>query len=512
MFSSPTKKKGNGSAPLSPKERTAMFERLYKTETASTAGKRVDSDWKTEYANGGQRMNVYGFPVSPPKPDLPTIRGNQYTYYKNKPSRSVSPKAADRRPKSPTRRPRPPSPTKQQRPPSPTKKKTVVNKKTRPKPVMNSSPKSIKYPPNVMELFDSADNNGNGLLSLAEIDKVIVAAYPNINHKAALMRSYKSADTNNDGFIRRNEWPSFVQFVVYYNNLWAVFNYADADSDKRITVEELEAANLNLPQDMTAQQVFDEMDTNHGGYVLFEEACLWMAKRKREVEDEEEAPEQSVDAKDVLGDLLDDNDKNVPRRVSESPAFPDPGEEKAQIPPPEKESTKASTEGASVVGATSNSNKIPTKEKLQELWSRLDGNGNNMLSLAELDKGVMEVYPQWDDKPALMRAYKASDQNGDGFVRKSEFRYFFALLQSYHELWKLFDMLDGGDAQTDDDTKDDRRLTLEELQAGWPLLRDSPLVPTTSPEEIYAAMDTNGGGYILFDEFCQYVAKEFSSK
>ena len=40
---------------------------------------------------------------------------------------------------------------------------------------------------------------------------------------------------------------------------------------------------------------------------------------------------------------------------------------------------------------------------------RMDCSGsNNGLSLAEIDKAVVELFPRYDHKPALMRAYKAA--------------------------------------------------------------------------------------------------------
>merc|ERR1719379_886875 len=64
--------------------------------------------------------------------------------------------------------------------------------------------------------------------------------------------------------------------------------------------------------------------------------------------------------------------------------------------------------------------------KLHKLWERLDFNGNNIVSLAEIDKLAVEKYPLLNHKPALMRAYKATikspDANGDDWVNKKEFK------------------------------------------------------------------------------------------
>ena len=61
----------------------------------------------------------------------------------------------------------------------------------------------------------------------------------------------------------------------------------------------------------------------------------------------------------------------------------------------------------------------PTKAEREALFKRMDYNGNGALSLAEIDKAVLELYPGFDNKPALMRAYKAADVSADGFVRCS---------------------------------------------------------------------------------------------
>jgi hypothetical protein len=55
---------------------------------------------------------------------------------------------------------------------------------------------------------------------------------------------------------------------------------------------------------------------------------------------------------------------------------------------------------------------IPSKKARSELFDRMDYNGNGALSLAEIDKAVVELYPTFNNKPVLMRAYKAADYNG----------------------------------------------------------------------------------------------------
>jgi hypothetical protein len=70
------------------------------------------------------------------------------------------------------------------------------------------------------KLFHEIDVNGNGGLSLAEIDKAVVSGQigqamhcPDFNHKPALMRAYKAADTDGDAFIERREFFKLLKYA-----------------------------------------------------------------------------------------------------------------------------------------------------------------------------------------------------------------------------------------------------------------------------------------------------------
>ena len=62
---------------------------------------------------------------------------------------------------------------------------------------------------------------------------------------------------------------------------------------------------------------------------------------------------------------------------------------------------------------------VPAREELHKLWERFDYNGNGLLSLAEIDKLVREEYPQYDDKQALLRAYKLRTRTGPASSRRT---------------------------------------------------------------------------------------------
>lgn len=55
------------------------------------------------------------------------------------------------------------------------------------------------------------------------------------------------------------------------------------------------------------------------------------------------------------------------------------------------------------------------------------------------------------------------------------------------------------------DANSDRRLTLEEFKEGYTTAFGAAAVDL---ETVFRSLDLNGGGYILFDEFCLYLADE----
>ena len=139
---------------------------------------------------------------------------------------------------------------------------------------------------------------------------------------------------------------------------------------------------------------------------------------------------------------------------------------------------------------------MPDREQRTAIFSRMDNNGSGSLSLAEIDKAVAELWPQFDHKKALMRAYTAADVNGDGFIRRREFRLLLKYIIYFNELWEKFDAID---------TNHDHRLDLAEFSAGAGLL--GIRLSGAEAEAEFFEMDADGGGMALFDEFCTWAAK-----
>ena len=69
-------------------------------------------------------------------------------------------------------------------------------------------------------LFERVAANGNGALSLAEIDKAVVDLWPQFTNRPALVRAYHSADKSPDGLITQSEFGTVLMYALYFNALW----------------------------------------------------------------------------------------------------------------------------------------------------------------------------------------------------------------------------------------------------------------------------------------------------
>eukprot|EP01043_Picozoa_sp_COSAG02_P045610 COSAG02_NODE_4190_length_5645_cov_5.686801_5_plen_736_part_00 len=143
----------------------------------------------------------------------------------------------------------------------------------------------------------------------------------------------------------------------------------------------------------------------------------------------------------------------------------------------------------------------PTAEACDELFRRIDGNGNHVLSLAEVDLAVATLYPDCDHKPALMRAYKAADVSGNGFIDRDEFSQLLHYLVYFNNLWDEFEAMD---------VSHDRRITVESFVNGCDAV-GLKLSPAEAAAE-FKEMDLDGSGVVLFEEFCTFCAQKHFDK
>ncbi|KAJ3163441.1 hypothetical protein HDU86_000020 [Geranomyces michiganensis] len=135
---------------------------------------------------------------------------------------------------------------------------------------------------NADEVFKTFDYNGNGILSLAEIDRAVIQCFPQYaNEKPVLMRAYKAADASKDGFVDKREFAKLIDYMKLYDGFYKKFAKLDKDGDHRVDFAEFQKgfAEVGL-ESSSARQLFDEIDKNKGGYILFDEFCGALASRQ----------------------------------------------------------------------------------------------------------------------------------------------------------------------------------------------------------------------------------------
>lgn len=159
---------------------------------------------------------------------------------------------------------------------------------------------------------------------------------------------------------------------------------------------------------------------------------------------------------------------------------------------------------------TSLNAKLPTgkspeaKAERKKMFHDFDPNGNGILSLAEVEKGVRDVLQidaLFDAKPAIMRAFQIAKgskkskrgKTGDDYIELREFKFFLLSLRQYFEYHEAFCRVDADN---------DKRISLIEFKNNQQKIE--VWVGKIDAEEEFKKIDTNNGGHILFDEFCKW--------
>jgi hypothetical protein len=140
--------------------------------------------------------------------------------------------------------------------------------------------------------------------------------------------------------------------------------------------------------------------------------------------------------------------------------------------------------------------------ELVKLWQRMDAGGNDRCTLFEIETLMAgKKYTLLNNKPALIRAYKQSclgdDGDGDAFVEPPEFPSLLINLFYFNKLYQCFDAVDADH---------DRRMDEAEFIAGLKSL--GLRLNEADAKAEFAAMDSNNGGVVQFDEFCIWYTKK----
>ena len=369
-------------------------------------------------------------------------------------------------------------------------------------------------PEKLKALWSELDVNGNGMVSLAELDKLIVddiekkggERFAGMDNKPALLRTYYATCSGGyeDDYIEKHEFRAMLRNLFFFTKLWKVFEAADASErykDRRITLPEFVAfcASNTLGVTATADQaadMFHDADLNDGGMLLFDEFCKFVADKLVPMSKHDadyaamEQPSTDVGGGQEACESCDVIAKNPKRKGKwgsknkrRDKRF---GTSKSKL---QREAKRFNACVADFAEMQLN------KKVLANAWSGLDYNGNGMVSLAEIDKWVLERWPVLNSKPALLNAYQDACAGGDGdaFVQKHEFRDLLGHLVAYARVWDLF---------YEFDTSGDRRLDLSEFARGCAALGID--LPTKALIKEFDRIDENDGGMILFKEFARF--------
>ncbi|KAL2611349.1 hypothetical protein R1flu_023041 [Riccia fluitans] len=142
------------------------------------------------------------------------------------------------------------------------------------------------------KLFSEFDPNGNGFLSLAEVDRGICDVLQLeglFNCKPAILRAFqaskgvaKSNSKLGDDYVERSEFRLLMVYLRQYFELYEMFKKLDTSHDRRVDLDEFKAA-LPLLESWgvkisDAEAEFEKIDANSGGSILFDEFADWALK------------------------------------------------------------------------------------------------------------------------------------------------------------------------------------------------------------------------------------------
>jgi len=143
--------------------------------------------------------------------------------------------------------------------------------------------------------------NGNGHLSLAEVDRGIQAVLnckELFDVKPVILRAFNAAKNLNGtqtgpmaDFIQYIEFRAVLSFLRQYFEYWVMFDRIDTSRDHRIDFNEFERALAEIKKwgivVRDPRAAFDEIDVNHQGIILFGEFANWAIENSLDLENDD---------------------------------------------------------------------------------------------------------------------------------------------------------------------------------------------------------------------------------
>ena len=134
------------------------------------------------------------------------------------------------------------------------------------------------------ETFERLDDNGNGRLSLAEAANAIEDLWPSFSHPTSITTAFQTADVDGNGLITRTEFAALLRALAYYSELREQFgqDWSSEDRDPRLVAEQVGDALLKLEptaEGTDATSDFKKLHSDSDGSVALHKLCGWLARR-----------------------------------------------------------------------------------------------------------------------------------------------------------------------------------------------------------------------------------------
>ncbi|CAF0930088.1 unnamed protein product [Adineta steineri] len=111
---------------------------------------------------------------------------------------------------------------------------------------------------------------------------------PHLKLTKAMAQRLTKEQVKKTGFVQLREFRRLINLLYFYNELSGLFGQLDTNHDKRISFNEFKKGHELIGDEdideYALRKEFHRIDTNHGGYILFDEFCMYMAKKKARYE------------------------------------------------------------------------------------------------------------------------------------------------------------------------------------------------------------------------------------
>ena len=141
---------------------------------------------------------------------------------------------------------------------------------------------------------------------------------------------------------------------------------------------------------------------------------------------------------------------------------------------------------------------VPGLDTCRRVFEQIDEDGSGTLSLAELSMGVSGVFHWCSNRSAFIKAYKAADLDGNGYIMKEEFQSLLGFALFFNSIW---DQLDEVSLMADDTGE----LSGDQFHEACEYM-----APEIGPvDDAYALFDAiKVGETVSFGSFCTWIARE----